>query len=250
LKGVENGLVKTPRVKVFVMGDNEWREEHEWPLPNTEYTYFFFHSSGSASSSDKDGYLDTVLPGEEPPDRFVYDPLNPVAMTLRADMWRVTEHLKDRLDVEQRPDVLTYSTAVLESDVEITGPIEVVLHASSSALDTDFTAALVDVFPDGYSQLIQEGIVRARYRLSDTEPSLIEPHQVYEYRIDLWSTSYVVKKAHRIRVEISSSNFTRFDRNLNTGHKTGMSSEAQKAEQTIYHDGARPSRIILPIIPK
>ena len=134
--------------------------------------------------------------------------------------------------------------------MEITGPISVILYAASSARDTDFTAALVDVFPDGYAHLIQEGIVRARYRESDREPTPIEPGRIYQYVIDLWATSYVVRRGHRIRVEISSSNFDRWDRNPNTGHEIGMGAEVVKAEQTIYHDTEHPSCITLPIVPR
>jgi putative CocE/NonD family hydrolase len=126
----------------------------------------------------------------------------------------------------------------------------VTLYAASSARDTDFTATLVEVFPNGYAHMIQEGIVRARYRNSDREASLIEPSKTYEYTIDLWATSYVVKKGHRIRVEISSSNFNRYDRNLNTGNKFGTEAETVKATQTVYHDAKHPSHITLPIIPR
>jgi putative CocE/NonD family hydrolase len=146
--------------------------------------------------------------------------------------------------------VLVYTTPNLEKDLEITGPITVTLFAASSARDTDFTAVLVDVFPDGYTHMMQEGIVRARYRNSDSEASLIEPGKMYEYTIDLWATSYVVKQGHRIIVEISSSNFNRWDRNPNTGHEFGMDAETMKATQTIYHDRQHPSHITLPVIPR
>ena len=250
LKGIDNGFSETPRVKIFVLGDNEWRYENEWPLARTKYTNYYLHSNGSANTSNGDGVLDTKKPGDELSDSYVYDPNDPITVSLETNLWELARHLKDRTEVEKRADVLVYTTPELEEDIEITGPITVTLHAASSARDTDFTATLVDIFPDGYAHMIQEGIVRARYRNSDRNPSLIEPGKVYEYIIDLWATSFLVKKGHKIRVEISSSNFNRYDRNPNTGHEFGMDAETIKATQTIYHDTKRPSHITLPIIPR
>ena len=156
---------------------------------------------------------------------------------------------QDRRDVERRADVLVYTTAVLEHDVEVTGPVGLTLYGSTSAPDTDFTGTLVDVHPDGRAIIICEGIVRARFRDSLTAPSPIEPGTVYEYKVDLWETSNVFKAGHRIRLEVSSSNFPRFDRNLNTGHRPGMDAEVRVAEQTVYHDSPHPSHITLPVIP-
>jgi putative CocE/NonD family hydrolase len=250
LKGVDNGFSETPRVKIFVLGDNEWRYENEWPLARTKYTKYYFHSDGSANTLNGDGWLDTNKPKDEPSDSYVYDPNDPVTVSLDTYLWELAKYLKDRTSVEKRTDVLVYTTSELEEDIEITGPITVTLYAASSARDTDFTATLVDVFPDGYAHMIQEGIVRARYRNSDREASLIESGKTYEYTIDLWATSHVVKKGHKIRVEISSSNFNRYDRNLNTGNEFGMNAETVKATQTIYHDTKHPSHITLPIIPR
>jgi putative CocE/NonD family hydrolase len=250
LKGIDNGFSETPRVKIFVLGDNDWRYEDEWPLARTKYTKYYFHSNGSANTLNGDGWLDTNKPGDEPSDSYVYDPNDPITISLETDVWELARSLQDRTEAEKRADVLVYTTPELEEDIEITGPITVTLYASSSARDTDFTATLVDVFPDGYAHMIQEGIVRARYRNSDHNPSLIEPGKVYEYRIDLWATSFVVKKGHKIGVEISSSNFNRFDRNPNTGHEFGMDAEIIKATQTTYHNAKHPSHITLPIIPR
>jgi len=194
--------------------------------------------------------LDTNEPKDEPSDSYVYDPNDPITVSLETYLWELARYLKDRASVEKRADVLVYTTSELEEDLEITGPITVTLYAASSARDTDFTATLIDIFPDGYAHMIQEGIVRARYRNSDREASLIEPGKVYEYIIDLWATSHVVKKRHKIRVEISSSNFNRYDRNPNTGNEFGMDAETVKATQTIYHDAKHPSHITLPIIPR
>ena len=197
-----------------------------------------------------DGSLSTEEPHEEPPDTFVYDPENPVSITVEIDQWSMARDLKDRASVEEREDVPVYSSQVLREDLEITGPISVTLYAASSARDTDFTATLVDVFPNGYIHMIQEGIIRASFRNPADPPSHIEPGKVYEYKIDLVATSYVFKSGHQIRLEISSSNFNRFDRNPNTGNPFGTDATTQKAVQTIYHDIKHPSHITLPIIPR
>jgi putative CocE/NonD family hydrolase len=250
LKGIDNGLKQEPHVKIFVLGDNKWRYENEWPLARTVYTKFFFHSQGKANTLRGDGSLSKLEPSDESPDLFRYDPKHPVDITLHTDLWNLARTAKDRRRVEKRADVLVYSSSILDKDLEITGPIKATIYAASTARDTDFTATLVDVFPDGYGQFIQEGIVRARYRNPQAEPSLIEPGKVYEYIIDLWATSYVVKAGHRIRVEISSSNFNRYDRNPNTGDEFGLHTRIIEANQTIYHNSTFPSHITLPIIPR
>ena len=157
---------------------------------------------------------------------------------------------RDRRPAERRDDVLVYTTTPLKHDVEVTGPIEMTLYAASSAPDTDFTATLVDVHPGGKAINISEGIVRARYRESFEHPTLIAPGAVCQYRIEIWETSNLFKKGHCVRVEVSSSNFPRFDRNLNTGRDGGTDSIFETAQQTIYHDDERPSHITLPIIPR
>ena len=145
--------------------------------------------------------------------------------------------------------MLVYTTSRLKQDVEVTGPIVVKLYASSSAPDTDFTAKLCDVFPNGYSMNLCDGIIRARYRKSFKRASLMKPGEVYEFTIDCWVTGNVFKKGHRIRVDLSSSNFPRFDRNPNTGHRFGMDAILKRAKQTIYHTAQYPSHVVLPIIP-
>ena len=149
-----------------------------------------------------------------------------------------------------RPDVVVFQTDPLTADLEITGPMEVQLWVSSSAVDTDFTAKLVDVRPDGYAHNLQDGIIRARYRTSGTQASFIEPGKVYGYTIDLWATSHVFAAGHSVRVEVSSSNFPRFDRNPNTGAPLGEDARLEKADQRVYHSSIRPSHILLPIIPR
>ena len=183
---------------------------------------------------------------------FVYDPRYPV-QTLGGNNCCSPEHVPwgphDQRPVEMRGDVLCYTSPPLERDTEITGPIQVILHASSDATDTDWTAKLVDVSPGGYAMNLCDGIQRARYRESRADPTLIEPGRVYEYTIDVGVTGNVFRKGHRIRVDISSSNFPRFDRNPNTGHAVGQDAEMQPARQTIHHSREYPSRILLPVIP-
>lgn len=249
LKGVENRYASKPAVELFVMGDNQWRTEEEWPLARTLYTRFYFHSDGHANGLSGSGILNTEKPLLESPDQFEYDPRSPVDFAERVDLWHLAEEMEDRSPVEARQDVLVYTTEKLQSDVEVTGPIRSDLFAASSTIDTDFTVTLVDVFPDGYAQLVQEGIVRARYRQKN-HPSLIEPGQVYEYDVDLWATSYVFPAGHCIRIEISSSNSSRYDRNLNSGGRFAHDDSVLVARQTIYHDQEHPSCIVLPVIPR
>ncbi|HIC88342.1 MAG TPA: CocE/NonD family hydrolase [Anaerolineae bacterium] len=253
LKGEENGIMDEPPMRIFVMGDNQWRTEYEWPLARTQYVPYYLHSSGAANSLHGDGMLSPEKPSDEPVDTYVYDPRNPVP-THGGGLccWRaaLAPGAFDQRDIEARPDVLVYTTPPLADDVEITGPIKVHLWAATSAPDTDFTAKLVDVSPDGYARNVQDGIIRARYRESFDEARLVTPGEVYEYVIDLAATSNVFKAGHRIRIEISSSNFPRFDRSLNTGHPVGQDTELRMATQTILHDASHPSHIVLPIIPR
>jgi hypothetical protein len=159
-----------------------------------------------------------------------------------------TDGFRDQRCVEERPDVLVYTSPMLMKDTEVTGPVALKLWAASSCRDTDFTAKLIDVYPDGYAAIVADGILRARYRESLAQPKLLEPGQIYELVIDLWATSLVFKSGHRIRVEVSSSNFPRFDRNLNTGEDNAGEAQMQTAIQTIYHDATHPSHIVLPIV--
>ncbi len=249
LKDVDTGIMEEPPVYLFVMGENKWRSENEWPLARTHYTRYYFHSDGSANTRSGGGALSTVPPGDEPTDTYQYDPSDP-APTCGGNTLIIPQGVADQRSVEDRPDVLVYTSDPLERDLEITGPIVAHLYGSSSAVDTDFTAKLVDVRPDGYAHNVQDGIVRARYRTSRSQPSLMEPGQVYDFTIDLWATSHLVKTGHRLRVEISSSNFPRFDRNPNTGAPLGQDSRLETANQTVYHREHYPSHILLPIIPR
>ena len=232
------------------MGENAWRSESEWPLTRTEFTRFYLHSLQAANSLAGDGTLSTTLPETEPADTFSYDPNDPVPTLGGCFMMLANSGPWDHRPVERRDDVLVYRSAPLEEDVEVTGPVEVTLYASSDAPDTDFSAALVDCYPDGRAVVICEGILPVRCRESLTHPTPIEPGEVYELRIDLWETSNLFKRGHRIGLEISSSNFPRFARNLNTGAAPGLSAEVRVANQTVYHDAQRPSHVTLPVIPR
>jgi hypothetical protein len=239
-------------VRIFVMGKNEWRDEAAWPLARAKETSFFLSSGGKANTASGDGALVTAKPAKDAADTFVYNPANPV-LTVGGPLCCDPVHLpagpRDQKDIESRSDVLVYSTPVLQEDMEVTGPVTLYLFAKSSAVDTDFTAKLVDVWPNGFAQNLTEGILRASFRESTLgEPKPIVPGQVYEYKIDLWSTSNVFLKGHRIRLEVSSSNFPRFDRNLNTGKSAADSSDFMKATNTILHDSEHPSVLILPVV--
>ena len=247
LKREDNGFIDLPRVQYFNIGDNDWRYSEQWPPQGSRLRSLFLHSEGKAGSAD-DGLLDFVPPRDEPADSYAYDPRDPVAIYENIDIWSRAATLPDRAELLERDDVLIYETGALHDDMDITGPISVEIYASSSAPDTDFTAALVDVYPDEYSLLIQEGVLRASFRDKGAEPSPLEPGEIYTFTIDLWATSYTVPAGHKLRVEISSSNFPRFARNLNNGETFGMSDHIEIAEQTIYHNSKYPSRLVLPVM--
>jgi hypothetical protein len=250
LKGKETGVQDWPAVRLFVMGENVWRREAEWPLARAQVTPWYLHGGGKAGTRIGDGSLGPAAPEAEPPDKFTYDPTNPVPTKGGNNLVGPPTGPFDQSAVEDRADVLVYTSSPLEKAVEVTGPVKVILHAASSARDTDFTAKLVDVHPDGKAYNLCDGIVRARCRESLTTPTLLEPGKTYRYDIDLWVTSNLFKPGHRVRLEISSSNFPRFDRNPNTGHDFGADAELAKAEQSIFHDREHPSHVLLPIIPR
>jgi putative CocE/NonD family hydrolase len=254
LKGEQNRYATDKPVRIFVMGENKWRQEDSWPLERAVSTSYYLHSDGKANSISGDGSLSTTDARSEAGDSIVYDPANPVP-TVGGPLCCDRDHLapgpRDQRQVEGRPDVLVYSTTPLDQDIEVTGPVTLDLFAKSSAVDTDFTAKLVDVWPNGFAQNLTEGILRARFRDSTTgAPKPIVPGKVYEYKIDMWSTSNVFLKGHSIRLEISSSNFPRFDRNLNTGKDASDSSAFIKATNTILHDSTHPSALVLPLTPR
>jgi len=252
LRGVDNGLDTEPPVRLFVMGRNEWRYEDEYPLERTEYKNLYLHSGGSANSARGDGRLswDEPAAGAQP-DRYTYDPDMPVPSVGGNNCCGTPTPAgpRDQKAVESRNDVLVYTSDVIEEEIEVTGPVKVVLYASSDALDTDFVAKLVDVYPDGKAYNMAEGILRARYREGLDQPKLLEPGKVYKLEIDLVGTSVAFQKGHRIRVDVTSSHFPQFDRNPNTGEPFATSTTVKRARQTIHHSSQQPSHIVLPVIP-
>jgi putative CocE/NonD family hydrolase len=248
LKGADNGFEKTKRVKIFVVGDNVWRDEVGWPAERMRPTKYYLHSGGKANSLNGDGMLSTEPPVSEPSDTFLYDPSDPVRQSLDENPWYLAQFMKDRSQTERRLDVLVYTSAGLLSDLELTGPIWLRLHASSTSEETDFMAKLVDVFPDGYVHMIQEGVLRTGSIPSDAAGRRRVSGTTLELDIDLAATSYVIKAGHKARVEISSSDFNRYDRNQNTSGSYGREVRCEKAMQTLYHDSEHPSSIVLPIV--
>ena len=251
-KGAHNQMASEKPVKIFVLGENAWREEADWPPPEAQTVRYYLESGGHANSLRGDGTLARAAGSHTSSDKFVYDPENPVP-TRGGNLCCDSEHLepgaRDQRPVESREDVLVYTTKPFEQAYDVTGPVSVELYASSSAVDTDFTAKLVDVAPDGFAQNLEDSIVRARYRDSSELPDFLNPGKVYKFTIDLFGISDVFQRGHRLRVEISSSDFPRFDRNLNTGEDQAHGTYFVKATNTIYHDAAHPSALILSVIP-
>ena len=255
LKGKENNIQNEDPVKIFLMGKNEWQTHSDWPIPGTKYKKFYIHSKGKANSSNGDGILNKIIPNEnENFDIFKYDPSNPVLTTGGTGpaggpvVSPVSAGPKNQFEIEKRNDILIYTTNPLEENLEVSGPVQMILYAASDCLDTDFTCKLVDVYPDGFCLNLAQGIIRARYRNSWEKPELLSPGQIYKYTIDMWSTSNLFYKNHKIRIEISSSNFPQYDRNPNTGNVFGLDNKLKIAIQQIYHNKSHPSHIILPCI--
>jgi putative CocE/NonD family hydrolase len=240
-------------VKIFVMGIDQWREEQDWPLPDTSYESWYLHGSGRANTAAGDGRLSTDAPAGTATDTYLYDPLRPVPTLGGRIMLPTTANAAGAVDqrpAEARDDVLCFTSEVLTEPVEVTGHVSLTLFASSSAPDTDFTGKLVDVFPDGRAIFLTDGILRARYRNSLAEPEPLTPGEPYELGLDLSITSNVFLPGHRIRLEVSSSNFPRYDRNSNTGGVIAEESASQVivAVNRVLHGPAHPSRLILPVI--
>ncbi len=243
-------------VHIFVMGVNRWRDEPDWPLARARATALYLESEHAANSLSGDGVLqwkpERTKSQDAIADSFTYDPRNPVPThggAVCCDPKIFPWGPIDQRPVEKRKDVLVYTSAPMRQDLEVTGPIRVVLYASTSALDTDFTAKLVDVFPNGEARNLTDGILRLRYRGGLDKTELAEPGKVYPLLIDAGVTSNVFLAGHSIRIEISSSNFPRFDRNPNTGRALADETALKKAQQTIYHSRQYPSHLLLPVIP-
>ena len=243
LRDPENDpLPDQPVMRYFVMGSNEWRETDEWPLKETVYTPFYLHENGE---------IDDVEPvADEADDTFIYDPENPVPTLGGNHLGFVPAGQRIQTEIEARNDVLVYTSEPMKEDLDVIGNVRATLYAATDGKDTDFTVKLCDVTEDGVSRNICDGIIRARFRNGLDHEELLQPGKVYAYDIDCWATAWTFKAGHRIRIQVSSSNFPAFDRNTNTGLHLTESSEVRKAEQTICHKPGSASCIILPVIPK
>lgn len=240
LEGKNNETDDAP-VRIYVMGKNQWRDEQEWPLARTRYIPYYLHSAGHANSANGDGQLNTLPPTFfEAADHFQYDPLHPVPSRGGA-MLGPRAGMALQNEIEARSDVLVYTTSIFEQAMEVTGPVRAILYVSTDVPHTDFTAKLVDVYPDNRAYNVSNGILRRAYP---------ENGHATEIEIELWPTSMVFDKGHRLRLEISSSDFPRFDRNPNTGRLIATETETKLANQTLYHGTDAPSRLILPVIPQ
>jgi putative CocE/NonD family hydrolase len=257
LKQIDNGVMDDSPVYVFVLGPNRWRAAADWPLPQTKWTRFYFHSGGKANTLGGDGTLSADAPKDEPPDRYDYDPKNPTPAAPFAN-----GHIdgpRDTGEGPSRPDVLVYTTPPLEQDLELVGPVTAHLFAATSARDTDWMVRLCDVAPDGKAAFLCDGVLRARCRdeerggaFNPEKLSTIEPNRAYTYTVEFWRPiGNVFAKGHRIRIEVSSSFYPYYLRNLNTGADNIALETAEPvvAQQTIYHDAERPSHVVLPVIP-
>jgi putative CocE/NonD family hydrolase len=240
LKGVENGVMDGPPVRVFLMGTNRWLGLAEWPLVGVEYRPL--HLAGRAASGEGRLTFDEP-PADDAPDTYAYDPTEPVPSTVTG----LATGPVDQRPIEDR--VLVYTSEPLTEDLHVVGPVAAVLHATSSAPDTDWVVRLCDVWPDGRSMTVCDGILRARYRESYERPMLLEPGGVYRFEVDLRATAQTFQAGHRLRVHVTSSDFPRYDRNLNTGGPVAREAVGQVASNTIYHDSLRPSHLLLPLLP-
>jgi putative CocE/NonD family hydrolase len=251
LKGMDNGVDTEPPIDLFIMGDNEWRQENEWPLARTRFTDFYLHSAGGANGSGGDGTLDTIPPGlGEPFDTFTYDPGDPTPYLVDARELELGLNEDYSQIHATRSDLLAFTSEPLGEEMEITGPMTATLYAATDARDTDWYVMLLHVFPDGRAERIQEAVARARFRNGFDRPSLLEPDRVYEYEMDLWFTGIVIPRGHRLRVVVSSALFPKYDRNLNTGGDNERETEFVSAHQLVFHDAAYPSHVTLPLIPR
>jgi uncharacterized protein len=251
LRGSNNGVERQKPVRIFVMGENVWREEDEWPLKRARETRYYLHSDGKANSTRGTGVIRETPPERQPPDEYVYDPAEPVP-TLGGGLCcgGIRAGAFDQRPNEDRADVLVYTTQPFEKDVEVTGPVRLELFVSSSAIDTDFTGTLVDVLPNGYAQNLTDGVLRARYRNSTEKAELLKPGEITKITINLGNTSNVFRTGHRLRIHISSSDFPRYDRNPNTGEEPAFATRMVKATNRIFHDAAHASALVLPVVPR
>jgi len=252
LKGTANGVDKEKPVRIFVMGQNEWRDEDDWPVASTKPARYYLHGTKAANGLEGAGTLSTASPADEKPDQYVYDPSDAVPTIggpLCCGPLPTGLGPEDQRPAEARGDVLVFTTPAFTQSTEVTGPVSLDLYVSTSAVDTDFTGKLVDVWPNGFAQNLTEGILRLRYRNSQEKPEFANSGEVYHITVDLWATSNVFLAGHKLRLEVSSSNFPRFDRNLNTGEEQARATRMVKATNVVYHDKSRPSALLVSIAP-
>lgn len=250
LKGVQNGLDRNLPVKIFYMGVNKWRSETDWPIPGTDYRNLYLTGRSAANSVRGGGELSFDKPAAAGQDQYRYDPSQPV-LTLGGNNCCGTPTLagpRDQRPIEQREDVLVYTSEFLKAPLTIAGPVKMKLHAATDGPDTDWMVKLVDVYPNGFAMPVAEGILRARFRNGLDKPQLLTPNTPYEFTVDLVGTANTFQPGHRIRIDITSSNFPQFDRNPNTGEPLGSATKMRVAQQTVFHGGPRPSHIILPVV--
>lgn len=252
LKGIENKVEQEPPVEAFLMGRNEWRKFSAWPPQEATMQKWYLHSGGKANGATGDGKLSTNPPTKEPADRYVYDPAKPVvphALTNELKQGKEPASLDSTQDMLGE-DRLVYTSEALKQDVVVAGPISAHIQAATSAKDTDWYACVCDVYPNGKSIVLVQGIIRARFRTSFEKPTLVTPNAVNGYDIDLWALGNVFQKGHKIRIMIASSFFPLYDRNLNTGEDIATGTRMVKAKQTLFHDAGRESYLLLPVLPK
>jgi uncharacterized protein len=249
LKDLDNGVLDGPPLQLFVMGSNHWHGGDTWPLTGTDWQRWYLHSGGSANTLKGDGTLSPYPPADEPTDAFTYDPLCPVPTVGGAAWASPALHEMgpaDQRGIEMRNDVLCYTSQPMDRDLTLIGPVSVVLYAATDCSDTDWTAKLVDVGPDGYAMILCDGILRARYRDGYDQARPLHPGRQYRYEITVGATGNCFQTGHRIRLEISSSNFPHYDRNPNTGRPIAYETNTVAARQAVSHSTDSASYVLLP----
>jgi hypothetical protein len=242
LKGMDNGVDREPPVDLFIMGDNTWRKENEWPLARTKYTNFYLRAGGT---------LDTIAPGAESPDTYTYNPGDPTPYLI--DTRELELNLNEDYSAlhRQRKDLVLYETAPLAQEMEITGPMKATIWAATDAKDTDWNVMILDVHPDGRALRVQDGVMRQRFVTGFSEMATsLTPNEARAINVDLWFTGIVIPKGHRIRVAVASAAFPKYDRNLNTGGDNERETRFVSARQSIFHDAQHASFVRLPVIPR
>jgi putative CocE/NonD family hydrolase len=247
LRGADTGLLDEPPVRLFLMGANRWRDASAWPPPDAQPTPFYLHSGGHANSRFGDGGLSPEPPEDEPPDGYHYDPARPVPFITEPTSAQIGGP-DDYAAIERRDDVLVYTSAPLDADLTVIGPVRMELYAASSAPDTDFMVKLLDVHPSGFAQRLCDSMVRARYRAGFTDPQPIPPGEVVHYTIDLWNTAHVFLQGHCLRLEVASSAFPKYDRHRNRMDDLATGTEMDPADQHVWHTAAHPSHVVIPVV--